>query len=68
MAKFFGAFALQRACARNAPRQLSGRGLAFWQGSNGQTQDALCDSGYQLIALDALLETSFQNLAATWSI
>lgn len=41
--------------ATNAPRQLSGRGLAFWQGSNGQNSRVLyVTPGYQLIALDAL--------------
>ena len=40
--------------ATNAPRQLSGRGLAFWQGSNGQNSRVLyVTPGYQLIALDA---------------
>ena len=40
--------------ATNAPRQLSGRGLAFWPGSNGQNSRVLyVTPGYQLIALDA---------------
>ncbi|MCG8413077.1 MAG: PQQ-binding-like beta-propeller repeat protein [Pseudomonadales bacterium] len=38
--------------AANAPRQLSGRGLAFWQ-DDDQARVLFVTPGYQLIALDA---------------
>ena len=38
--------------AANAPRQLSGRGLAFWQDRN-EARVLFVTPGYQLIALDA---------------
>ena len=39
--------------AQNAPRQLSGRGVAYWSDGNGDDRILYVTVGYRLVALDA---------------
>jgi quinoprotein glucose dehydrogenase len=45
----------------SAPRQLSGRGLAYWSDGRGQERVLYVTPGYQLVALDAKTGTRVQS-------
>jgi len=49
---------------RNAPRQLSGRGVAYWSDGKNDSRILYVTPGYQLVALDAITGVRVQSFGS----